>query len=99
MSFGRRFARARRYGARSLQSLPLSLKPPERHRPNSSKLFVNFIKRQVAFETATVRAAVAGDDTGEAADWVAVDRVVDRAVADTFVVHFTNDRFESGDIL
>ena len=46
-----------------------------------------------------MRAAVTGDDTGEATDWIAVNWVVDGAITDILIVHFANNGFEGGDIL
>ena len=59
----------------------------------------DLFKWEVAFEAAAVRAAITGDDAGEATDRVAIDWVVDGAVADATIVHFTDDGFECGDVL
>jgi hypothetical protein len=53
----------------------------------------------IAFFAAAVWTGVALDDAREATDWIAVNWVVDRAVADATIVHFADDSFESGDVL
>ena len=56
-------------------------------------------KRNVAFFTSAAWTDRTGDDTGESADGVTVDRVVYGAVADAAIMHFANDCFESFDVL
>lgn len=64
---------------------------------NSSQPF----KGHVAFflDAAATGAAITVDDAGIATDGVAIDRMVDGAVADVAFLHFTDDGFEGFDVV
>lgn len=58
-------------------------------------------ERNVAFIffASTGRAAMTRDDTREATNWVTIDGVVDRAIADARFFHLTDDSLEGFDVL
>ena len=57
------------------------------------------LKENIVFDTAAGWAAISFDDTGKATDRVAIDRMVDGAIADASFLHVTDDGFKGFDVV